>query len=422
LIGKADVERSVLDWLATHEADTIELLRELIRQPSVPGMEYGAQQVVLRQLTDLGLDAVCEEVDVATVSALPGYSETGRGYANRPSVVGRWPGTGGGRSLILSSHIDVVPVESCSGWTYDPWRGKIVGGRLYGRGACDDKPGIVLNLAVLRALRELGVRLRGDVEVQSVPDEEGGGNATLALCASGHRADAALFVDGVRCTAVTGFMGQSWFRATVRGAPAGGVDLERGVNPIPLAGKLIDALYRLEDEMNETLDVPYGGVERPVRFNVGQIHAGAWSNSVPARCVFEGQINFLPCRELAWAQDQVRQAIADVVANDPWLHDHPPEIRFVGVQADGCHDTSTPELLCVLGAAHKDVWGTEMVIRDIQGFIDTRHYLTHGIPSVCYGPLGANAHGVDEYLELDTLVPTAQAIALFVMRWCGLAL
>ena len=62
-----------------------------------------------------------------------------------------------------------------------------------------------------------------------------------------------------------------------------------------------------------------------------------------------------------------------------------------------------------------------MVIRNIQGFIDTRHYLAYGIPSVCYGPLGGNAHGVDEYLELDTLVPTAQAIALFVMRWCGLA-
>ena len=186
MIGKADVERSVLDWLATHEADTIELLRELIRHPSIPGMEYGAQQVVLRQLTDLGLTAVCEEVDVATISALPGYSETDRDYANRPSVVGQWPGAGGGRSLILSSHIDVVPVESCSGWTHDPWLGEIVGGRLYGRGAWDDKPGIVLSLAVLRALRELDVRLRGDVDVQSVPDEEGGGNATLALCASGH--------------------------------------------------------------------------------------------------------------------------------------------------------------------------------------------------------------------------------------------
>jgi acetylornithine deacetylase len=415
-------EHAVADWLASHEADMIDLLRDLIQHPSIPGMEYGAQQVVHRWMTSLGLEVNCEEVDVSAISALRGYSETGRDYSNRPSVVGKWHGAGEGRSLILGSHIDVVPVDSHSTWAHDPWKGEIQEGRLYGRGAWDDKPGIVLSLTVLRALRELGVPLRGDIEVHSVPDEEGGGNATLALCAMGHRADAALFIDGVRCTAVTGFMGQSWFRVTVHGSPAGGVDAERGVNPIPLAGKLIEAFYRLENEMNETLDAPYAGTLRPVRFNVGKFCAGVWSNSVPARCVFDGQINFLPDRKLSWVHEQVRRTIADAASMDPWLCGHPPEIQFIGVQAEGCYDTSTPEMLHVLGAAHRDVWGHELVTRQIQGFTDTRHYLAYGIPAVCYGPMGANAHGVDEYLQLDTLVPTAQATALFVMRWCGLLL
>jgi acetylornithine deacetylase len=417
---QVQIERQMLAWIADHKSEAVNLLRQLIRQPSIPGFEYGAQQVVLRQLKTLGLEVSSEQIDTAILRVLDGYSDTERDYAYRPNVVGRWRGAGGERSLILSSHIDVVPVESHSGWTYDPWEGTVVDNRLYGRGAWDNKSGIVIILTVLQALTELGVKLRGDVEVQSVPDEEAGGNATLSLCASGHRADAALFVDGVRCAAVTGFMGQTWFRVTVQGAPTGGVDPNRGVNPITLAGKLIAALYHLEDEMNDALTAPYGGIQRPVRFNVGQIHSGVWSNTVPARCVFEGQINFLPDQSLAWAQEQVRGAIAEAAAGETWLRDHPPEIRFVGVQAAGCHDTSSPELLQTLAAAHRDVWRTEMVVRQIQGFIDTRHYLAYGIPSVCYGPLGGNAHGADEYLDLDTLVPTIQAVALFVLRWCGL--
>ncbi|HOQ98594.1 MAG TPA: ArgE/DapE family deacylase [Anaerolineae bacterium] len=414
-----DVERAVVDWLANHQAQMVVLLRKLIRQPSIPGQESSAQQIVLDHLLDLGLGARAEEINVAGLTALSGYSETGCSYAGRPNVVARQLGEGGGRSLILSSHIDVVPVEAGSGWTHEPWAAEIDGNRLYGRGAWDDKPGIALILIVLRALRELDVRLCGDLEVQSVPDEEGGGNATLALCAAGHRADTALFVDGVRCAAVTGFMGQTWFRVCVPGLSSGGVSPDRGVNPVPLASKLIEALYDLEDEMNDALKAGYGGQQRPVRFNVGRIQAGAWSNSVPSCCVFDGQINFPPSKTLDWAQRRVREAIADAAVRDRWLRSHPPTIHFVGVQTSGCHDTSSPELLHLLGTAHRDVWHQEMEVRQILGFIDTRHYLAYGIPSVCYGPMGANAHGVDEYLDLETLLPTAQAIALFVLRWCG---
>jgi acetylornithine deacetylase len=415
------VESAVLDWIVGHEAETVDLIRELVRQPSIPGLEYGAQQLVRRHLIDLGLAASFEEINSATLVALPGFSDTGRGYANRPNVVARWPGDGGGRTLILTSHIDVVPIEEDSGWTHDPWGGEVVGKRLYGRGAWDDKPGIALILMVLRALRAQGVRLRGGIEVLSVPDEEGGGNATLALCASGHRADAALFVDGVGCAALTGFTGLTCFRVTVRTTPTPGLSQQRGANPIRLAEKLIVALYDLADGMNDAFASSYGGTDRPIQFNVGQIHSGAWVNSVPSHCVFEGQINFLPSRGVAWAQDQVRRAIADTAAMDPWLRDHQPELRFVGVQAEGCHDTSNAELVDLLGAAHKSVWGVEMRTRQILGFVDTRHYSAYGIPSICYGPSGANAHCPDEYLDLETLMPTARVIALFVLRWCGLA-
>lgn len=144
MTAETDIERAVVAWLAAHRAEAVDLLCELIQQPSIPGFEFGAQQVVCRHLAGLGLDVTCGDVDEATVAPLPGYSPTGRSYAGRAWVAARWPGAGSGRSLILSSHIDVTPVEEGSGWTHDPWRGEIVGERLYGRGAWDDKPGSAL--------------------------------------------------------------------------------------------------------------------------------------------------------------------------------------------------------------------------------------------------------------------------------------
>ncbi len=209
------------------------------------------------------------------------------------------------------------------------------GNRLYGRGAWDDKPGIALVLVVLRALRGLDVRLCGDLEVRSVPDEEGGRNATPALC-RGASCRRDTVVGGVRSAAVTGFMRQTWFGVCVSGLSSGGVGPDRGVNPVPLASRLIEALYDREDEMNDALKAGYGGQQRLVRFNVGHIQAGASSNSVPSCCVFDGQISFPPSKTLDQARRRVREAIADAAVRDCWLRSHPPAIRFVGVRASGC--------------------------------------------------------------------------------------
>ncbi len=96
-MSNTTTEGTVLDWIADHEVEHIALLQELVRQPSVPGLEYSAQDVVLRCLNTLGLDGRFEEIDTVTLSALPGFCNTGRDYENRPNVVARWKGMCGTR-------------------------------------------------------------------------------------------------------------------------------------------------------------------------------------------------------------------------------------------------------------------------------------------------------------------------------------
>src|SRR3954466_12911700 len=73
-----------------------------------------------------------------------------------PVVLAR-AGRGGGRRLILSGHVDVVPPGEPSTWTVDPWAGDVRDGRLYGRGACDMKGGVAAILGAVRALGAAGI-------------------------------------------------------------------------------------------------------------------------------------------------------------------------------------------------------------------------------------------------------------------------
>src|SRR5574337_1804375 len=174
----------------------IEIVRDLVRIPSEnappTGSEEACQQYVAERLRRQGW-----EPDLYTLDEVKGLREhalfwPGRNYARRPNVGARKPGRGGGRSLVLSGHIDTVP-RGTQPWTHDPFGGEVDGNRLYGRGSNDMKGGVAANLFVVEALRELGVELRGALVFETVVDEEFGGvNGTLAGRLRGYNADAAV--------------------------------------------------------------------------------------------------------------------------------------------------------------------------------------------------------------------------------------
>lgn len=105
----------------------------------------------------------------------------------RVNAVGRWRGTGGGKSLLFNGHVDTNPVSE--GWTVDPWEGKVDDKFIYGIGVSNMKAGDAAYFCALRTLIQAGVRLRGDVILTFVVGELQGGVGTLALLEQGLRAD-----------------------------------------------------------------------------------------------------------------------------------------------------------------------------------------------------------------------------------------
>ena len=157
------------------------------------------------KLRSLGAEVEILRSDFAQLEHHPAFCDDGVPFDGRLNVIGRWPGTGGGRSLILNGHMDVVPVEFAT-VAVSPFSGAVEKGWLHGRGACDMKAGLASAVFAIEALRNLGVRLKGDVLLESVIGEESGGVGTLTTLVQGWRADAAVIPEPTRlrsCTSET---------------------------------------------------------------------------------------------------------------------------------------------------------------------------------------------------------------------------
>ena len=194
------IDESRLD--ATVEAlrsELIAAIQQLVRIPTenLPpgGNERAGQEHLARRLRDLGLD-----VELYALADVPGLTEQtsywpGRDYRDRPNLTAVWRGQGGGRSLLLTGHMDTVPRGSAA-WSVDPFGGLHQDGRIYGLGAIDMKGPLAACMLAIRALQQSGVRLNGDLVLESVVDEEFGGvNGTIAGRMHGPRVDAALLVE-----------------------------------------------------------------------------------------------------------------------------------------------------------------------------------------------------------------------------------
>jgi len=399
-------------------------LQDLVRLKSTLGHEKPAQERVLQELDGMGLDALAWDVDHAVIAERPGYSPAAWDYADRPNVSALVRGRGGGRSLVLNGHIDVVPATPERLWTVDPWGAEIEDGILYGRGAADMKSGIAAMIYAVRAIRAAGVVLAGDVTLETVIEEECTGNGTLATLERGLRADAAIIPEPFNQTLLTGQIGVLWARIVVLGAGAHVLGADKAVNAIDKAAWLMEGIRAMESAANGSGDRPgaYREVVHPLNYNVGVVEGGDWPSSVPSECTLEVRFSAYPGADLDVAQARFRDELLDFAARDPWLREHPPEVTFHGFKADGCLLDANAPLFDVLRSAHRGVMGREAETYVSTATTDVRFFAHHhGIPATCYGPVGGALHAPDEWVDLKSVRDVTKVIARSVLAWCGMA-
>ena len=410
------------------------LVQDLIRIPSVNpklgGIEPGGESEVQDRVA-VELKAIGANLD--RWDALPG----------RPNLVGTVKGNGGGRSLALNGHVDVVPIGNPSDWSVDPFGGDIRDGRIWGRGAIDMKAGVGTMLFAASILNRLGIKLQGDLFLETVIDEETGGPGTRETITRGYRPDFALVVEPTGNLAIMPVEGGlEWLRVTVTGVAghsawryksvhAGGQGT--AVSALDKGMKIVNAVAELERmwAVRKVHPLMPHGI---TTINVGAFAAGSGGgtdgipnvmtsvSSLPDYCAIDLSLKYLPSESTSAVRAEFEQFLHHVCQADDWLRGHPPSIEWGlrGVSFPPANTTSDHPAVEALASCVATI-GIDPVITGFGAVSDIAWFGEQGIPTALCGPgLGGGAHGLDEYVELASVVDAAKAIALFILEWCGI--
>ncbi len=403
-------------------AELIELIRELVRVPSLTGEEGAVQAVVAAKMRALGLETDVWEPEAAALAPYAEHVGEFTSLAGRPNVVGTLRGTGGGRSLILNAHVDTVETGEASRWSHPPFGGDVVDGRLYGRGACDMKAGLATHLMALAALADVGLRPRGDVIVESVISEEDGGAGTLAAILRGYRADGAIITEPTNLAVIPAQGGSLVFRLHVPGRSAHACVRDEGVSAIEKFAVLHRALVKFEAERNATIDHPlYAHIANKIPINIGVIRGGSWPSSVPEWVIGEGRAGLVPGEDLEGFKEEFVAVVDRAADGDEWLRTERPRVEWFSGQFAPAEVASDSPLVVSVAEAHRAVTGVEAKLDAATYGADMRHFLLFGeTPCVMYGAGDVRlAHYTDESVPLEDVVTATKTIAVMVAGWCG---
>ena len=397
----------------------IELLRKMISIPSVTGDEAGIQKFLAGYLEDLGLEVDMWETDWEKLRKHPGYRPVQRGYEGRPNLVATLKGVGGGRSLLLNGHTDVIPVDD--GWRDDPWSATVRDGRIYGRGSADMKSGVASHIVAVELIKATGLKLKGDVLINVVVDEEVSGHGTLDTVIRGYRADAGISGETSDLAVQPACIGRIWFEIAIAGKAAGIQKRYEGISGIDLGNQIVKAVQELEAKRVATVAHPlYPNALDSLPCMIGAFSAGNYPSSFPDSCLLKGSIGTVPGEDHEGVKQSLVAQVARAAASDPWMKDHPPIVRFVGYDAQASEIPQDHPVVQTLINSYREVVGRAPEVSGRQGAADTRFLNEYGnTPTVIFGPGSTSVmHATDEYVSIDDYLTAIKVLALGICDWC----
>lgn len=371
----------------------------------------------------LGLETEIVPSTRERLSAHPAFSDDEIPFHDRLNVVGRWRGKGGGRSLILNGHMDVVPTGDLAHWAHDPWAGDVANGRVHGRGACDMKAGLAAAVVAVQALQSIGYRPGGDVLLESVIGEESGGIGTLTTIVHGYRADGCVIMEPTDLALCPVQSGALTFRLTIEGRAAHACMKPSGVSAIEMFMPIVAMLERLNTERHRAHPHPlYENPANIAPISVGTVRAGHWHSTVPDSLVAEGRFGIFPGESAEEGRAVLASALRAECAKHPWLVEHPPVLEWFEGQFESGETPSDSPIVETVGRSHASVTGHRPPIRGITFGADLRLFTRHAdIPTVMYGPGSASvAHTTNEFVPMSELITCAKTLAHTIVLWCDI--
>ncbi len=417
---------SALSSAALAAADAVDpvALREelaaIVRIPSITGDEEAIAADLAVRVAAAGMRLETPSPDPAAVRADPDWPGEETTRSALPLVIGRL-GSAGGRRVILSGHVDVVPPGDPATWSAGPWSGDVRDGALYGRGACDMKGGVAAILAAVRAIVASGAseQLAGELVVALVPGEEDGGQGTLAAIRAGVTGDLAIITEPSNLDIVVAHAGAITFRLTVPGRAAHASQRREGISALDNLYAILRALEADERDRNAAETDPLMTVlGLPYPTIVGIVSGGEWASTVLDRVVADGRYGVRIGQTPADAAADLRRAIDAANAADPFLREHPATVEIVGGRFGSGRVPSDHPLPVGLAATVAAVTGREPALLGEPYGADMRLFIHEGAtPCVIFGPGDVKvAHSAEEHVPLEEVEACARVLAAWVVR------
>ena len=418
-------KEKVLELIDEHRESSIEFLKTLVKHRSlIEEPCKDVQTIIAKRFQEIGLEVDMYEPDIEALKKYKWFkiplSYYPDGFKDMPNVIGKATGSGDGKSIILNGHIDVVTDEPRELWKHDPWNCEIENGKMYGRGTSDCKGGIAAMTMAISCVLEAGIKLKGDVILQSVVEHEIGGAGTMSTILKGYTADAAIFTEPFYSIGFAG-VGVFWFRATVEGRSAHAAELLYGVNAINKAIKIHEILNEWGENRMKNVKHPLWDSPIHAAYNPGTFISGGYASSVPHEAILEYRVALVPGENIEEVFDEMKKIVEQVANQDEWMKEHPPKVDISGWFAPPCYLEKDHPLVKTLAKSFREVNKREPEYRAATE-ADDKNLLSNfaNIPSITFGCHGEGLHQNDEYIVIDDFINVIKVLALFIMDWCGL--
>ncbi len=389
---------------------------ELVGTPSVTGDERAAIDLVAGWL-----EPVADEVDLwvtpmADLETDPAYPGREMERDTVPVVVGRIAGNRPGPTLVLTGHVDAVPIGDTNLWSRNPL-GEVEDGILYGRGAADMKAGLV---AAVEAFTTLAIGDRdfaGELRLVAVPGEEDGGTGTLAAIRRGWVGDMVIITEptasGDELRVVVAHGGALTFSIDVPGRAAHGATRQLGESALDHFWTVHRALRRLETKLNDgETDPIMRDLGLPYPTTVAIVHGGDWASNVMESITAEIRVGVTIGETIGQAEARFEQTLRAAIAGDPWLDAHPPQIKRTGAAFGSSRVDPDHRLVTAIQESTRRVVGATPPLVGAPYGCDMALWVREaGAATVVFGPGDvSHAHAADERVSLRQATDVSEVL------------
>lgn len=400
-------EKELLTYIDRDEL--VKLTQDLIRIDSVIRPETGNTEAKVVAFIaswirkELGLEPLVEEVE-------PG----------RENIILTIGSGKEGPCLMLEGHTDVVSEGESSRWEFPPFEGRISNGRIYGRGSCDMKAGLAVNLLTAKALVKSGVPFTGSLKLGIHCDEEGMMIGVKDFIRKGHadNVDACLVSEPEENQFCISMKGALRAKVTVTGKMAHGAMPLTGINPNTRLARIILAFEEFEKEekdrcgSDEFLGLPsitFTVIQSPPAGEPAQL------NVMPGKAVGYVDIRTVPKQDHERIRETLKSIIQKLGKEDP---DFKADLEFIE-DRPVVSISRAERIVQVSASAYRDITGKEPRYNGVPGATDgTFLHAWKGIPCLVNGPGPRHIpHQTDEYVEIEELYEALQVYTVSAYRF-----